>query len=153
VGRAPLSSARTWSRSARGGFVRVGTCAALAAEVPLGAIVVADPVLARDGASRALGAGREIAPDPGLTEALATAAGPASLRGPVMTADLLRMERGAGALALDLESATVLAVAQRHGLAAAVILAVREATDGTRLEGDGLDAVEEALGRIALSVL
>lgn len=133
-------------------LLRVGTCTALA-DVPLGTQIVADPVLARDGASRALGAGGELVPDPGLAESLAAAAGSAALRGRVMTADLRSVEDGEGALALDLESAAVLAVAQRHGLAAAVLLVVTATADGGRLEGEALEAAEEALGRVAFSAL
>lgn len=134
-------------------LVRVGTGTALTAGVPLGAPIVADPVLARDGASRALGAGREIAPDATLAAALAAATGPGAFRGPVMTADVLSVEDGEGALALDLESATVLAVAHRHGLAAAAVLVVAAGPDGARLEGDALEEAEQALGQIGLAAL
>ena len=50
-------------------LVRVGTAAALGA-TPLGALVVAEAVLAVDGASRALGAGERVAADAALTRAL-----------------------------------------------------------------------------------
>ena len=46
-------------------LLRVGTCGALDADLALGELVVAGEVLAADGASRGLGAGERVAPDPG----------------------------------------------------------------------------------------
>jgi len=134
-------------------LVRVGTCTALASHVPAGKTIVADPVLARDGASRALGAADRLEPDPVLAAALALAAGPEALRGPVMTADVFSVGDGEGALALDLESAAVLAVAGRHGLAAAAVLVVSGGRDEAGLRGEELEAAEQALGRAALAAL
>jgi uridine phosphorylase len=68
-------------------IVRVGTCGALADGLELGGLLVADGVLAEDGTSRALGASGTIAPDPGLTRALAAAA-PGSRSGLVVSSDL-----------------------------------------------------------------
>src|SRR4051794_41769606 len=50
-------------------LIRVGTCGSLAAEVRLGAIVVATEAIATRGASRAVGAGRRAAPPPGRRRA------------------------------------------------------------------------------------
>jgi hypothetical protein len=51
--------------------IRVGTCGALADELRHGDLIVAGETLAEDGASRALGAGETVHPDPELTARLA----------------------------------------------------------------------------------
>jgi len=131
-------------------LVRVGTCDALG-DLPLGALVIADAVLARDGASRALGAADELAADPALLAAL-VAAGNGAARGRVLTTDLYYGERAAAALAADLTTGAVFAVAARHGVAAACVLAVSEA-QGERLDADGIEAVEVELGRVGAAAL
>ncbi len=131
-------------------LVRVGTCYALA-DLPLGALVIADAVLAQDGASRALGAGDELAADAALLAAL-IAAGNGAVRGRVLTTDLYYAARAADALAADLTSGAVFAVAARHGAAAACVLAVSEA-QGERLDADGIEAVEVELGRVGAAAL
>ncbi len=79
--------------------IRVGTCGALSPDLRLGGLVVASEALCHDGASRTLagaGAGPEAgdpaglraAADVGLTEALASAAGPRARVGPVLSVDL-----------------------------------------------------------------
>jgi uridine phosphorylase len=134
-------------------LVRIGTCAALDPGLALGDLVVAERVLAGDGASRALGAGDTLEPDSALTAAL----GPAAARGTVATTDLFYgVPNGAGAgdaLARDLESAAVLAVAARHGLPAAVVLLVTEDARGARLGVDDLHAAELVLGRAGATAL
>jgi uridine phosphorylase len=133
-------------------LVRVGTCTALT-DLPLGSLVIADAVLARDGVSRALGAERELAADPALLAAL-VAAGNGAASGPVLTTDVYYGAAAAGerALASDLTTAAVLAVAARHGVAAACVLAVSE-RDGERLEPDALERVEAELGRVGAAAL
>jgi purine-nucleoside phosphorylase len=131
-------------------LVRVGTCDALA-DLPLGALVIADAVLAQDGASRALGAADELPADPDLLAAL-VAAGNGAARGRVLTTDLYYGERAADALAADLTSGAVFAVASRHGAASACVLAVSEAR-GERLDADGIEAVEVELGRVGAAAL
>ena len=66
-------------------LVRVGTCGAFAGGPRLGELLVAGEALCADGASRALGAGERAAADPGLTAALARAAGDPVI---VVSADL-----------------------------------------------------------------
>ena len=131
-------------------LVRVGTCDSLA-DLPLGALVIADAVLAHDGASRALGAANELAADPALLAAM-VAAGNGAARGRVLTTDLYYGERAADALVADLTSGAVFAVAARHGAAAACVLAVSEA-QGERLDADGIEAVEVELGRVGAAAL
>ena len=131
-------------------FVRVGTCCALDESVAAGDLLVAERVLARDGASRALGAPEWVLPDAALTGALAQSARPVA----VVSHDLFYQRRAsewraAGALAAELEAAAVLTVAARHGVAAAcVLLAGRD-----ELDVDALHAGELRLGRAAAAVI
>jgi uridine phosphorylase len=121
-------------------LVRAGTCVALADARP-GSLVIAESVLPRDGASRALGANGALAPDPGLLAAL-RAAGNGAVVGPVVSADVMG-GRWPDAVALDLSTAAVLAVAARHGVPAACVLAVAEADEQAEAE----------LGRVAAAAL
>jgi uridine phosphorylase len=137
-------------------LIRLGTGTALAAGLPLGSLVVAEAVLPRDGASRALGADAALPGDPDLTAAL-RAAGNGAATGPVVSADLFYDPEpgrwaGSGAVALDLSAAALLAVAARHDVAAACLLAVTEA-DGRRVEPEALEAAEAELGRVGAAAL
>src|SRR5215208_6330735 len=142
-------------------IVRVGTCGALVDALALGDLVVADGVLAEDGTSRALGAAGTLRPDPDLQARLRAAAGDAAT-GLVVSSDLFYdpdPERAqawarAGALAVEMEAATLLAVAARRGVAAAIVLAVSDlVADATRIAPDALEAAEAELGRPGLSAL
>jgi DeoD family purine-nucleoside phosphorylase len=132
-------------------LVRVGTCGALVPELRIGDLVVATEALAADGASRALGAGERVSPDPGLLEALRAAA-PDAAAGPVVSSDLFY---GAppppdGALAVEMEAATIFRVAERFGVAAACVCGVSDELDGDsrrRIEHDELERLGEAVGR------
>jgi uridine phosphorylase len=140
-------------------LVRVGTCAGLGGAglggAGLGAIVVAREAIAADGASRALGAGPRVTPDPTLTAALAVAAG----RTPALVASadvldpvLARTWTEWGAVAADLSTAAVLAAAARSGATAAAVLGVTRAGDEA-IDDAGLEAVETRLGEIGLAAL
>jgi len=143
--------------------IRVGTCGAFDPTLRLGDLVVAREALAADGASRALGAGERVAPDPGLTDALVRAAGPEVREGLVVTADLFydpdatRAEgwRAAGAVAVEMEAATLLQVARRRGVRGAVLLAVSDVLDGgrERIGAAGLVRAGERLGEVAAAAL
>jgi uridine phosphorylase len=126
-------------------LVRVGTCRA---DLPLGSLVIAEAVLAEDGASRALGAAGELAADPELFAAL-VAAGNGAVTGRVLTTDLYYgAAPDPGAVAADLTSGAVFAVGARHGVPAACVLVVTEAR-GDRLDADAIEAAEVELGRVA----
>jgi DeoD family purine-nucleoside phosphorylase len=136
-------------------LVRVGTCGALAPGLELGDLVVAEAALGDDGASRALGAAGPLPADPDLLAALRAAA-PAARAGIVVSADLFYdPDRGrparwvaAGALAVEMEAATIFAIAARHGLPAACVLAVSDiVATRERIGADDLAAAEAALGR------
>jgi uridine phosphorylase len=129
-------------------LVRVGTCIALG-DLPLGSLVIAETVLAEDGASRALGAAGE--PDADLLAAL-RAADPDAVFGTVVSADLYydpQPDRWAssGAVAVDLSSGALLAVAARHGARAACVLTV-SATRTERIDPEALERAEVGLGRV-----
>jgi uridine phosphorylase len=135
-------------------LVRVGTAAALGA-TQLGSIVVADAALAGDGASRAVGAGERVGADARLTRALAAAHGGEC--GLVASADihdpvLATVWTDAGALAVDLTTAAVLAAAACGGAAAGALLGITRA-GGRRLSDEALERLEGALGATALAAL
>src|SRR2546421_7201853 len=75
-------------------LVRIGTCGSLVEELRIGDLVPVGSVLAEDGASRALGAGPAVSPEPELAEAVAAAAGrdPAT----VVSSDLFYHPRAQG---------------------------------------------------------
>ena len=144
-------------------LVRVGTCGALVDDLELGDLVVASGALAEDGASRALGATGTVEPDAALHAALR--AGPNGAReGVVASADLFydpdeeRRARwvAAGAVAVEMEAATLFALAARHDVAAAAVLAVSDvlANGGRRRIGAAaLETAEAELGRAAAAAL
>ena len=147
-------------------LVRVGTCGALDPGLVLGDLVVAREAIAADGASRALGAGERVAADAGISDRLRAAAGPDAATGAVATTDLFyepdtgRAEAwaAAGALAVEMEAAAVLRVAERHGVSAGCLLAVSDLHDGTpgagaRLPEDELARIGERLGRVAFEAV
>jgi purine-nucleoside phosphorylase len=135
-------------------LIRVGTCGALADGLALGDLVIAETALPHDGASRALGASGPLAPDPTLLEALRAAA-PGAHVGPVLSSDLFYDPDPAPppeALAIEMEAATIFAVAAQHGLPAACLLAVTDiVATRERIGDEALAAAEEALGRAATS--
>ena len=145
-------------------LVRIGTGAALRDDLELGALVIADAVHAGDGASRALGAEDALPADPLLLAALQRAAseaatgrearGSGAVTGRVASSDLYydAPRPADGALAADLSTGALFAVAARHGAAAACVLAISEAS-GRRIEAEALEAAEAELGRVGAAAL
>jgi DeoD family purine-nucleoside phosphorylase len=142
-------------------LLRVGTCGALEPGLSLGELLVVDPALADDGASRALAGHGRLGPvvAPGeLTAALASAGG---RRAAVVSADLfydsddqIPAWRAAGAIAVEMEAATVFSVAARHGAAAGCALLVSDIVETKQhIEPEALHAAELRLGRLALAAL
>jgi DeoD family purine-nucleoside phosphorylase len=142
--------------------IRVGTAGAFADGVALGDLVVAREALCRDGTSRALGAGERVAADVALSDALMAAG--ADRDGAVVSADVFydRDEqrnvaawRTAGALAVEMEAATLLAVAQLRGIRAACVVAVSDLLEPRRerIGEDELRAAAERLGATAAAAL
>lgn len=142
-------------------LVRIGTCGALRPGFDLGDLVTAGEVIAADGAPAALGAGARLRADAGLASAL-EAAGARTVT--AVSTDLFydpREEMGeqwvaAGAEVVEMEAATLLAVAGRRGATAAVLLAVTDLLgDGGRhrIEREELEAVGVRLGETAYGAL
>ena len=134
-------------------LVRVGTGAAANGELPLGSLVIAETVHPGDGASRALGATTPLPADPELLAAL-EAAGHEAVAGAVASADLHygAPAAPAGAIATDLSTAALFAVAARRGARAACVLAIAEA-GGRRIEPEKLEVAEAELGRVGAAAL
>jgi DeoD family purine-nucleoside phosphorylase len=144
--------------------IRVGTCGALADDLGLGDLVIADAALAADGTSRALGAGARVSADGGLVAALRDAAGDGVRIGAVASSDLFydrdrdRMVgwTDAGALAVEMEAAALLRVAQLRGVRAGCVLLVSdvfEHGERQRLEPDALVLAAERLGEVGAAAL
>jgi uridine phosphorylase len=150
--------------------IRVGTCGALIEELGHGDLIVAGDALAEDGASRSLGAGESARPDPELTARLASgledAAGPARIVStdlfyegddedgvPASRADAWRRR---GAVAVEMEAATLFTLGGRLGVATGCVLAVSDRfTGGRRLRiGDeDLAAAAQRMGAMAAAAL
>jgi uridine phosphorylase len=142
-------------------LVRIGTCGALVEGPRLGDLLAATEVIPADGASAALGAGGRLRPDPTLTTALVEA-GPRPVT--VVSTDLFYDPRGgqaaawveAGAIAVEMEAATVLRVAVRSGVAAACVLAVTDvpSADGARrIDPDRMEDLALRLGEAGQAAL
>jgi DeoD family purine-nucleoside phosphorylase len=143
-------------------LVRVGTCGALDEALALGDLVLVTESLSEDGTSRALGDRGALIPDAELAQALTQAAGGDLRAGRVVSTDLfydtpaseLARWIQAGALAVEMESATLLALADRRGLRAASLLAVSDIVKtGAHIADDDLRAAETRLGETAMAAL
>lgn len=144
-------------------IVRVGTCGSISHSLGLGELVVASEAICADGASRALGAGGLVRADPGIVKSLSESA-PAVHVGSVVTTDLFyepdsqrnRNWSDQGAVAVEMETATVFTLAQRHSIQAGCLLAVTDLlVDGKRKRlGDSeIKALGPTLGLKALEAL
>ena len=144
-------------------LVRVGTCGALAPELAFGQLLVVSEAIGLDGTSRALGAGERIAAGAPLLDRLRAAAGSGAVAGPVVSTDLFydgpaREEdtwRSLGALAVEMEAATLFALAARREFEAGAVLLVSDllVPARRRIEADALLAAELELGAAALRAL
>jgi uridine phosphorylase len=143
-------------------LLRVGTCGALGPELRLGELILATEALAADGTSRALGTPDRIAASYDLL-ASTERAGDQLVRGPVVSTDLFYDDRpgieqgwvAAGALAVEMETATLYALAARHGVQAAALLLVSDllGPERSRIHPDQLHEGEARLGAIAARAL
>ena len=140
-------------------LVRVGTCGALQPGLRLGDLLSATEAIVADGTSRALGAGERAGADPALLAALTCVAEHA---GPVVTTDLFYDPRGlepswrgGGALAVEMECATLFALAAARGVQAGALLVVSDLVlpARRRIAQDDLRAAEQRMGRMALRAL
>ncbi len=143
-------------------LIRVGTCGALDGSLRLGDLLVVTEALAGDGTSRALGAGERVRPDPRVCDRL-IAARPGVPRGVVVTTDLFYDERvdveqtwlARGAVAVEMETATLFALAADRGLEAGAALIVSDIVvpRRRRIEPEALHEAEQRLGELALGAL
>ena len=143
-------------------LVRIGTCGALDPELELGTLLAAASVLPADGTSAALGADAPLAPDPELLERL-VAAGARPVT--IASSDLFYDPRdGAaagwtrqGAVAVEMETATILQVAARRGVSAACVLGVTDvpSSNGSarRIDPDELEALGVRVGEAGYAAL
>jgi len=161
-------------------LVRVGTCGALNEALALGDLVIATEAIAADGTSRALGAGDRVTASPDLLAVvLATAEPPftnsdpdatapeghapqAVHSGPIVTSDVFYDARGLergwsaeGALAVEMEAATLFALAEAREVQAATLLVVSDIVlpERVRIGEDELRAAERRMGAAALRAL
>lgn len=145
-------------------LIRVGTCGALDSSLALGDLLNATDAVAGDGTSRALGAGDRVAASAELTAALAAAAPDGQLRpGVVVSTDLFYETRpgterewlAAGAVAVEMETATLFALAGVRGVQAASLLIVSDVIlpERTRIGVEALRAAEHRLGDVAAKAL
>ncbi len=142
-------------------LIRVGTCGALHPSLRLGELIVVTAALCADGTSRALGAGERVTPSETLTTTLADAgdARPAV----IVSTDLFYEPRAgledawvdAGAAAVEMETASLFAVASQRQLEAAALLIVSDLLRPVRvrIDADGLRDAELRVGETALSAL
>jgi uridine phosphorylase len=139
--------------------IRVGTCGALAAGLSLGELVIASESIARDGTSRELGAGERVGAHPALLGALVASGDRGVRAAPVVSTDLFydgadgREQEwlAAGAVAVEMETATVFALARRRGIEAGAALIVTDLVlpERRRIDAEALRAAEERLGALA----
>lgn len=146
-------------------LLRVGTCGALDTGLALGDLVVATEAIAADGTSRALGAGDRVSASPDLLAVVietADAPGHRTHRGPIVTSDVFYDDRGlepgwtaAGALAVEMEAATLFTLADVRGVQAAALLVVSDIVlpERVRIGPDELRAAEQRMGAAALRAL
>jgi uridine phosphorylase len=138
-------------------LVRIGTCGALVDELSLGDLIAAESVLPADGTSAALGANGALAPDPGLLARLVAAgARPATVASSDLFYDPREGQPAAwverGAIAVEMEAATILRIAARRGVEAACVLGVSD-VGGARADRDALEAIGLRVGELGYAAL
>jgi uridine phosphorylase len=151
--------------------VRVGTCGALDPGLEHGALVVAGDALAEDGASQALGSTEIAEPDPVLTAGLAVGLRPSVSPSRIVTTDLfydsdsaetgpprIRSDawRERGAVAVEMEAATIFTLGGRLGVATACMLVVSDIFrngERRRISDEDLAAAAERMGALAAAAL
>jgi uridine phosphorylase len=147
--------------------IRVGTCGALDERLGHGDLVVAGEALAEDGTSRALGAGEAAEADAELTGRLASESGGEAAR--IVSTDLFYETRAGddgeprvddwrrrGAVAVEMEAATLFTLGRRLGVAAGCVLVVTDTFQGgrrQRIEDDDLAEAVKRMGSLAADAL
>jgi DeoD family purine-nucleoside phosphorylase len=135
--------------------IRVGTCGALNGSLQLGDVVVAADALSDQGSATALGAPERVAAS--LVDGLEGDA-----VGTLVSTDLFYDPReglhdawrAAGALAVEMEAATLFRIGERRGIAVGCVCAVSDVIpEGSRIGDDELEAASKRVGRIAQKAL
>ncbi|MGO9955263.1 MAG: purine-nucleoside phosphorylase [Solirubrobacteraceae bacterium] len=144
-------------------LLRVGTCGGLEPSLSLGELLIVTEVLAQDGTSRALGAGARARPSQDLLTGLRRAGGETAREGPVVSSDLFydgEADQEArwlqeGALAVEMEAATLFALATRRRLRAGCVLIVSDVLlpSRRRIDAAALQDAEHRLGELAIRAL
>jgi DeoD family purine-nucleoside phosphorylase len=142
-------------------LIRVGTCGALDARLQLGDLIATPHALAADGTSRALGAPERVHATAALLDGL-HAGGEVQLAA-VVSSDLFYAHRDelqagwarAGAAAVEMECATLFALAAKRHVQAAALLIVSDRLVPTRarIGAQELRAAEHRAGELALAAL
>ena len=131
--------------------VRVGTCSAGDPDLELGEILVVEEARAADPIRGLIGAGEAARPEPALRASLGGAGRSVSLHSGDLAAALF------GDLpavtARDLQTAALLAIATRLGIAAAALLVVAETAAGERIADEPLEEAAKQAGRAAATAL
>jgi DeoD family purine-nucleoside phosphorylase len=141
--------------------VRVGTCGGLDASLALGELIVASEAICEDGTSRALQTAARVGPDADLLSRLRKTG--SARTGPVVSTDLFydtppgteERWRDNGLLGVEMETATLFALAARYRLRAAALLIVTDLLFPSR-QRIGLEQLREAerrLGELAVAAL
>ncbi len=144
-------------------IIRVGTCGAIDGSLALGELLVASGAITADGTSRALGVPNPVPATGELLAHLIEAAGADAPAGLVVSTDLFYdprpdVERGwraDGAVAVEMETATLFALASRHAIQAASLLIVSDVIlpSRRRIEENALRDAEHRLGEVAARAL
>jgi uridine phosphorylase len=142
-------------------LLRIGTCGGLVEALSHGQLLAVREALAADGVSAALGAGERVQADEELFAACVSAGG--ATPAVVVTSDLFYDPRSelpaqwvdAGAVAVEMETAALFAVARRRGVRAGALLAVTDllASGRERMDQEAVEAVGVDLGAAALRAL
>ncbi len=131
--------------------VRVGTCSAGAPELALGEVLIVEEAVAADPLPGLLKEGEAVRPEPALHAALGGAGRAVGVR----SGDLAAVLFGdpPPATVRDLQTAALLAVAARLGIAAAALLVVTETAAGERIGDEPLEEAAKRAGRAAATAL
>lgn len=139
-------------------MIRVGTCGALGPRLGLGDLVLAAHAVPADGTSQALGASERVAATPALVEAAQGVRSTTAVSTDLFYDDRDDIEQqwiAAGAEVVEMEAATLYALAAKRGFEAAAILIVSDTLrpTRTRISPESLRDAERRLGQAALATL
>ena len=131
--------------------VRVGTCSAGDPGLPLAEVLVVEEAVAADPLRGLVREDEAVRPEPALLAALGGAGRGVRIRSGDVAAALFGDPPPAAAR--DLQTAALLAVAARLGIAAAALLVVAETAAGERIGDEQLEEAAKRAGRAAATAL